>query len=969
MNPDNVPVLSTKDWTAAQVAEVVDRSLARGAGSADPLRHALEAVLAHYCRVLTVSLNRAPDAHLAAFVSLLRAGRMPPVPAVVPLSFKATRTPAAQEGPVVPRYTEVAAAAQGSAGPVVFQTTRDLQVLRAEPVRAMAVDFRRAAVANAAVILSDTPAVDADLFSTAAPLIRTAHIGALAFGDHACLVGLQVNVAIDATQNPRPGTAIEWGITAPTGFVPLTPQRDTTANLTVSGTVEFGALPDWPKAVVRGAESFWLSARTRPTPLPPGDGDAEEAVPCAPIRQLRVTTRHATAALPPQAAMYGRIPLDVTRDCYPFGERPRFGDVFYVASKQFTVAGATIELRIALTNPADGDPAATPLPPVSRDGDPRVRWDIHTAAGWVALAVDDRTEALTVSGTLSFTVPADASPATLGNVTSGWLRARLVSGNYGAGRTVPDAAVLPPVSAPSIASIAVDMSITRGPLEPEHVILDNSFEQAVVSRGADARLAPFCPFPPFDVQGAALYLGLQAARDDVAGCTLHFYVRVKPDDGPPVCRETGQRAAPLRWQARGATGWHDCTAVDETDGLRHSGFIAVSTGDDVATWDTAIAESDRTLWWLRLLPGGDNGSAPRVGAIGRVVLNAVPAVQTLRLEHELLGSSNGRPAQAFHAARSPFIGAVEVDVREGPALPDQEWVRWICVDDFDASTPASPHYVVERLASSVHFGDGRRGRIPPAGGNNLRISYASGGGARGNCPALTVKQLRTTIPYIESATNVDAASGGQDAQDQSSARQSALAWLRHRDRAVCVDDYAVLAHRASPEVARADAFAAGELKAGTLAAPLPPGIVGVSIVPRSAAPRPQPSATLLRTVRQYLDACRSPGAELVLFGPSYLLVGVSAVLALRPEALATRVVALCEQRLDTFLHPLTGGSDGRGWKAGERPHASDFHQVLDGVDGLDHVQSLRLLFETAFADAPGAARPLVAAGRHALCAE
>jgi len=279
---------------------------------------------------------------------------------------------------------------------------------------------------------------------------------------------------------------------------------------------------------------------------------------------------------------------------------------------------------------------------------------------------------------------------------------------------------------------------------------------------------------------------------------------------------------------------------------------------------------------------------------------------------------------------------------------------------------------VDRINGTVSFGDGRHGRLPPAGGNNVRLSYASGGGARGNAPVSTVKQLRTTIPYVESVTNVDAASGGQDAQDAPSTQYSALAWLRHRDRAVCLEDYAALALRASPEVARAVALGVDELrglKRLALDRPADPprsGIVGVSIVPHSGVPEPQPSRALLANVKRYLDACRPAGVELILFGPSYVRVNVLAALAISGDAQFAHVAAQCEQRLNSFLHPLTGGRDGRGWDFGERPHASDFHRVLDGVDGLDYVESLRLQFNEALTDAPGAARSLVCAGQHRL---
>ncbi|HXZ10722.1 MAG TPA: putative baseplate assembly protein [Paraburkholderia sp.] len=984
MKADSTPKLSRTEWTASQVAIPVMRALGRGAGNADhashadPLLDSLEAVLAHYCQVLTGSLNQAPERHLAAFVSLLPVLPVPPVAARAPLAFKASRGAGTGAPPVVPvvvpRYTEVAAPATGGGNaPVVFQTTCDLAVLRAELTRALVVDFRRAVVTDANAIVTGAAPDGATLPAKAQPLVRAMHIGNKAFADSPGLAGVQLAVEVAGAPMTGQSPAIEWGIEAPEGFRPLTPLRDTTQGLTQSGEIAFDAIAPWPQAPVHGIQTCWLTARARP-----GSGVTAQAssnagsIPSATIRRLDVTTQHAIDAAPLDAALYGRMPLDTTRDFYPFGERPRFGDVFYAASKHFAAGGARVTVHLTLTNPADGDPDTLPIPPVGRDGDPHVQWDIYTSEGWVPLSVDDQTQALTLSGAVSFVVPANAAPTTIGGVIAGWVRARLISGSYSAARTTMDAGTSSAVVAPSIAGVTVDASITRGPLAPDHVVIDTGLEQYEPDKTANAQRLPFCPFPAFDGTDEALYLGMLAVRDELAAHTLACYVCVLPGDGPPVCSDALPDAPAVRWQVRGATGWNDCVVEDQTDGLRQSGFVTLRIGADVSPWRNAVFDPQGQLLWLRAMReipvGRDNPSAPEAmsSRIRRIALNAVPAVQAIRLEHELLGSSTGRPAQLFHAARSPFVGEVELDVREGPVGAADAWVRWCCVADFSESGPQAPHFVVDRLAGSVRFGDGRQGRIPPAGGNNLRLSYAAGGGSRGNCAALSVAQLRTTIPYIESVTNVEAASGGQDAQAGPASQGAALAWLRHRDRAVCADDYAALALRASPEVALAAALCADELQPDVPGVQPSPGRVGVSLVPHSEAREPQPSVALLRVVKRYLDERRPAGVELILFGPSYLRVGVSATLMLESGVQAARVIAQCAQCLDRFLHPLTGGANGRGWRFGERPHASDFHHVLAEVDGLDHVQSLRLNFEEAAADAPGARCVLVCAGAHTL---
>ena len=57
------------------------------------------------------------------------------------------------------------------------------------------------------------------------------------------------------------------------------------------------------------------------------------------------------------------------------------------------------------------------------------------------------------------------------------------------------------------------------------------------------------------------------------------------------------------------------------------------------------------------------------------------------------------------------------------------WIPWEPVSDFGQSGPNSRHYMLDRLTGEIRFGDGRRGMVPPRGGDNIRASrYRTGGG-------------------------------------------------------------------------------------------------------------------------------------------------------------------------------------------------------------------------------------------------
>ena len=217
------------------------------------------------------------------------------------------------------------------------------------------------------------------------------------------------------------------------------------------------------------------------------------------------------------------------------------------------------------------------------------------------------------------------------------------------------------------------------------------------------------------------------------------------------------------------------------------------------------------------------------------------------------------------------------------------------------------------------------------------------------------------MPAVEAVVNLEPAAGGLDAEDARQASAYASAWLRHRDRAVCADDFADLARKASPAVARAICVAGRDLGVSAPAGrgePEPdPGVVSTIVIPWSANPAPQPSLDLLETVKDYLDARRAPVGRLVILGPTYSRVSVRLqvvpMVGWPPDELASE----CQRRIAEFLHPLTGAPEGGGWAVGRQPHRSDIYGLLDGIDGVDFVRGLRVSV-----DAPTGMPIIVVAG-------
>jgi hypothetical protein len=127
-----------------------------------------------------------------------------------------------------------------------------------------------------------------------------------------------------------------------------------------------------------------------------------------------------------------------------------------------------------------------------------------------------------------------------------------------------------------------------------------------------------------------------------------------------------------------------------------------------------------------------------------------------------------------------------------------------------------------------------------------------------------------------------------------------------------------------------------------------------------------PSRELGARVIAYLGA-RAPvgvAAGITIIAPEYVRVGVRAEIVPRNADEAGRVEARVRARLNAFLHPLTGGRQGRGYDFGAGVYLSDVAALLEDTAGVDAVRFLQLMVgQSVYAESvPLLPHQLVAAG-------
>ncbi|HEX7317674.1 MAG TPA: putative baseplate assembly protein [Pyrinomonadaceae bacterium] len=358
------------------------------------------------------------------------------------------------------------------------------------------------------------------------------------------------------------------------------------------------------------------------------------------------------------------------------------------------------------------------------------------------------------------------------------------------------------------------------------------------------------------------------------------------------------------------------------------------------------------------------GTAPAPVFTG-LYLNTAWGVQSETIRDEILGSSTGIADQQYTLTKFPVV-AEEIWVDELATLTESErktlaeqttddvrevvddagnltrfYIRWRPSEDLAEASATDRVYAIDRTFGQVQFGDGVHGTVPPIGKDNIVATYRAGGGARGNVAAGLITTLRSTIPFVDKVLNPAAAGGGSDTELVEDAIVRGPRSIRHRGRAVTAEDFEQLALESSQAVARVKALPLfndrGEYETNW---------VTVIIVPSSADARPTPSPQLRYRVEQYLrERAHSTIAfpkQLKVSGPAYVEVMVNADIYAQSIDLAPQVEAEAVAAVEAFLHPLTGGYNQSGWEFGRLPCLSDFYGLLEAVEGMDHIENLRM---------------------------
>lgn len=285
--------------------------------------------------------------------------------------------------------------------------------------------------------------------------------------------------------------------------------------------------------------------------------------------------------------------------------------------------------------------------------------------------------------------------------------------------------------------------------------------------------------------------------------------------------------------------------------------------------------------------------------------------------------TTGEPNQQFSFPDAP-VERAEIEVGG---------VGWERVDDFDSSGPNDTHFVLDRQAGIVRFGDGRRGAIPPVGRTVVAEAVVYGGGPAGNVGS------SAEWAFVEPAARglgVEPRSspvGGRNAESVADALGRARAQRHVPHRAVTAADYRELAKRTpTVQVERAEAIVgecAGDIDAGA-------NHVTVVVVPDAPSfhRRAEPTRGFLRAVERHLCVRSLLTDRVSVVGPTYVGVRITAEISVVDGHTPSTVREAAVDELTAYLDPLDG-YDGNGWPFDRPIHSSELFERLESVRGVE----------------------------------
>jgi hypothetical protein len=259
---------------------------------------------------------------------------------------------------------------------------------------------------------------------------------------------------------------------------------------------------------------------------------------------------------------------------------------------------------------------------------------------------------------------------------------------------------------------------------------------------------------------------------------------------------------------------------------------------------------------------------------------------------------------------------------------------WNSERDLLSSGRLDRHFVAEiddEGYAVLRFGDGVYGAAPEQG-STFYARYRTGNGISGNVGAGSIAHILSDDPAITGACNPMPARGGTEAESIDEVRMKAPVSLRTLERAVTLEDYAVIAER-FPEVEKAAATFhwTGSWHTINLTIDRKGGLAV--------------DEDFKKRMLQYMERFRMTGHDLLVEGPIYVSLDLDLTVCIKPEYYKSHIKSALLQVLGS--EQLANGRLGifhpDRLTFGQTIYLSSIYEAALSVEGVESVEVTRFI--------------------------
>lgn len=581
-----------------------------------------------------------------------------------------------------------------------------------------------------------------------------------------------------------------------------------------------------------------------------------------------------------------------------------------------------------------------------------VIWEYFNGSGWSRLFPSNQYQdifgqaqkAMGRRLNLEFTCPEDASPILYNSLEARYLRVRVLKM---ANLLQPKGSFITPV----LSEVNFSYRYTDKRPRPKNLYsLNNLHWRDYPGKRLGMGPDPISLFQKLEAEGLELYLGF--AMPFQQGPIRILFA---------TAESMGTKLPRLEMDYLSKTGWKSLLAVDETDSMQKTGLV------------TFMAQGDykkERLWeyegfWIRLRDRDAlyqrRPAAEPLPRIMGIYPNSVKVLAVSTKPEEYFSIEEKEENKVCQLLETQIYD-LKVWVDENSRLSGQEkqrlslqqrteceydrdgellhyWVLWEEREDFYSSGPADRHYMVDRNKGRVMFSNGRQGAVPPGGMTAIRIWYRCTGGDGANLEAGQINQMDRSLGFITQVNNTEIIGGGCGQETVERAIKRSAKGLRHGSRAVTAGDFEDLALEASRNVLKAKCFS-GRGADGQRE----PGAVTLVLLQRDFLHGRKHFDSIRTSVEEYLKP-RLPGNMAALgrfhvVEPEFLRICCRVSLTILDFNQVFEVQRQVKERIDSFLHPVTGNYHGGGWEIGQLPNGTQITNAIREIPGILYIQEV-----------------------------